>query len=357
MAKKKRRRGPDDRCRQRRSEPAGSGLPSFPDRRAMEGVMQQLVARLQGEADQDTPLGQAQALLYRAFNEPDEQRRVRLAKDALETCADCADAHVLLAEHATSRREALRLYEQGVAAGERALGAEAFQRDVGHFWSLLETRPYLRARLGLAHALWAAGRRAESVQHLQDMLRLNRNDNQGVRYTLAGFLLFLDRDDDLAWLLQQYDEASAAWAYTKALLAFRQQGDTPEARQLLTEARQTNQHVPAYLLGEKYPPAERPGSYSPGDESEALNYLGSFLAGWRSTPAAIVWLRHTLKTTVSGGEDRRNAAENRLPSEADAELRRVSSGRTSRGSRGTETVTPREYALEPEGQPCPCPKA
>lgn len=257
--------------------------------------MHQLVARLQGEADEDTPLGKAQALMYRAFEEPDEQRRVRLANDALEICADCADAYVLLAEHATSRRKALGLYEHGLAAGDRALGPEVFQQEVGHFWGLLETRPYMRARLGLAHALWTAGRRAEAVQHLQEMLRLNPHDNQGVRYTLAGFLLFLDRDDDLAGLLQQYDEASAAWAYTKALLAFRQQGDTPEARQFLTEALKTNRHVPAYLLGEKYPPNERPGYYTPGDESEALNYLGSFLAGWKSTPGAIAWLRRTVK--------------------------------------------------------------
>jgi hypothetical protein len=176
--------------------------------------MQQVVAGPQGQAQQDTPLAKAQALMYRAFEEPDEQRRVRLAKDALGICPDCADAYVLLAEHATSRKEALRLYEQGVAAGERALGAEAFERDVGHFWGLLETRPYMRARLGLAHALWTAACREEAVRHLQDMLRLNPGDNQGVRYTLAGFLLSLDRDDDLGRLLQQYpDEGSAAWAW------------------------------------------------------------------------------------------------------------------------------------------------
>jgi hypothetical protein len=77
----------------------------------MEGVMQQ--------AQQDTPLAKAQALLYRAFEEPDEQKRIQLAKDALSICPDCADAYVLLAEHATSRKEALRLYEQGVAAGRK----------------------------------------------------------------------------------------------------------------------------------------------------------------------------------------------------------------------------------------------
>ena len=153
----------------------------------------------------------------------------------------------------------------------------------------------MRARLGLAHSLWTAGRRDEAVRHLQDMLRLNPGDNQGVRYTLAGFLLFLDRDDDLDQLLRQYpDEGSAAWAYTKALLAFRRHGDTPEARRLLKEARKTNKHVPAYLLGEKFPPTEPPGSYSPGDESEALDYIGGFLAGWKSTPGAVAWLRENV---------------------------------------------------------------
>src|ERR1022692_1849814 len=108
MAKKKRK--PDDEKSKRRHQ-----LPAdLPDRRAMEGMMQQVVAGLQGQANQDTPLGKAQAIMYRAFEEPDEQRQVQLAKDALEICPDCADAHVLLAEHATSRKEALHLYEQGV---------------------------------------------------------------------------------------------------------------------------------------------------------------------------------------------------------------------------------------------------
>jgi hypothetical protein len=76
MPRKKREpggRGP----KRRRPEPPPERLP---DRRAMEGVLQQLVAGLQGHADQDTPLAKAQALMYPAFEEPDEQRRLRLAK-------------------------------------------------------------------------------------------------------------------------------------------------------------------------------------------------------------------------------------------------------------------------------------
>ena len=303
-----------DRWPKRSREPSKRGpnkgrkepLPGvLPDRRVMEGVVRQFVTGLQGQAGQTTPLGQAQELMYRAFDEPNEKVRIQLAKEALAICRDCADAHVLLAEHAKSRKDALSYYEQGVAAGERALGA-AFQRDAGHFWGVLETRPYMRARLGLAHSLWIAGRREEAIQHFQDMLRLNPNDNQGIRYPLASFLLFLDRDDDLARLLHQYmGDGSAEWAYTDALLIFRLQGDSIKARQLLKQARKTNKHVPAYLLGEKNFPPEQPSYVSRGDESEAVSYAGAFLVGWKSTPGAIAWLRENGPKKKKGKARRR----------------------------------------------------
>jgi hypothetical protein len=276
--------------RRRRPTPPPADDSDLPDPRAIEGQMRRLLGGPGGEGD--SPLDRAQALIYQAFAEDDPKRRVRRAKEALAVSPDCADAYVLLAENARSRKEALALYEQAVAAGERALGRKAFEELAGHFWGFHETRPYMRARLGLANALWTSGRRDEAAAHLQEMLRLNPNDNQGVRYTLAGYLLALDRDDDLRHLLGQYpEEGSATWAYTKALLTFRGQGDTADARRLLKAARKANKHVPEYLLGRKYPPAEPPGYYSPGDESDALHYIGGFLAAWKATPGAIAWLR------------------------------------------------------------------
>jgi tetratricopeptide (TPR) repeat protein len=292
----------------------------FPHPRALESVMRQFVAGLQTGGP---PLAQAQELTDAAYEERDDERRLQLAKQALRISPDCADAHVLMAELAPTRRQALEHYQQAVAAGERAVGPRAFQEDAGHFWGILETRPYMRARLGLAHALWVTAQRDEAIRHLQDMLRLNPNDNQGVRYTLAGFLLFLDRDDELVRLLARYpNEKSAAWDYTKALLAFRQHGDMPEARELLAQAIKTNQHVPDYLLGTKFPPAAPPDYYSPGHESEAWEYISGFLAAWKSTPGAIAWLRANivkpkskLKTKPPTGAQKKSLRK--LPQEED----------------------------------------
>lgn len=296
MAKKRRRLPKRILKRPTKPIPMEKPVHELPDRRAMEGVMRGLLGGLVGPRE-ETPLSKAQDLMYEAFESHDPMERVELAKKALELCPDCADAYVLLAEHTKNRKEALDLFEKGVAAGERALGPEAFRDDVGHFWGLIETRPYMRAREGLASTLWTMGRRDEAIGHLQDMLRLNPNDNQGVRDTLAGWLLAEERDEELARLFEQYDEETTHWAYSKALVAFRQHGDTPESRRLLQRARKANQHVPAYLLGQKPLPLERPGWYSPGDRNEAIFYAGGALSGWKETPGATAWLKATEPTT------------------------------------------------------------
>ncbi len=118
-----------------------------------------------------TPLEQAQEVIYEALATTGA-RQMALARKALTISPDCADAYVLLAEAATDPQQARQLYEQGVAAGERALGAEAFTRDLGHFWGLVETRPYMRAREGLAEVLWHLGERATAIEHAQALLRL-----------------------------------------------------------------------------------------------------------------------------------------------------------------------------------------
>ena len=107
--------------------------------------MREFAGKMFGGPAAETPLGQAQDLMYKAFEIADIQERIKLAKRAIELSPDCADAYVVLAENAAHRKEALEFYEKGVAAGERALGPKAFQEDVGHFWGLLETRPYMRA--------------------------------------------------------------------------------------------------------------------------------------------------------------------------------------------------------------------
>jgi len=290
--------------------------PAVPDRRAMEQVMSDLhrlmdeqtfdsleevqqfmsqtLARSAGRVPRQaarTPLQEAQDLIYEAWEArgPD---RVTLARKALQVSPDCADAYVLLAEETgRSLAEARDLYAQGVAAGERALGERTFREDAGHFWGIISTRPYMRARAGLAQCLWEMGQREAAVDHFQDMLRLNPHDNQGLRFLFANWLLHLGRDDELAKLLDDYPEdATAAWAYTWALWSFRQRGDSPEPRRRLKTALKQNPYVPDYLLSRKRLPRWLPDMIGFGDESEAVDYAAGAIEIWKRTPGALDWL-------------------------------------------------------------------
>ena len=150
MARKK--PNPEGEKPKRRGRPKPpADVPDLPDPRLLEGEMRRIVGGFRGPApDENTSRDKAQVLLEQAYQEPDEARRVELADAALAAWPDCADAYVLLAEHASNRKAAAVLYEKGVAAGERAIGPEMFRQAEGHFWGVLETRPYMRARLGLA---------------------------------------------------------------------------------------------------------------------------------------------------------------------------------------------------------------
>jgi tetratricopeptide (TPR) repeat protein len=246
------------------------------------------------EAPPDPALDRAQELVYDAWDSADPRRKMALAKEALKISPLCADAYVILAQHAARSDQQLELWRAGVEAGKAALGA-AFDSYVGHFWGFLETRPYMRARYGLASALWERGARAEAIDHLRDMLRLCPGDNLGVRYVLSAWLIEAGRDDDLDALFKTYrGDGDAGWSWTAALAAFRRGGDSAKSRAALDRAARANGHVAAYLLGTKRLPKSLPPFVSPGDEDEAVDYAARCTAGWRNTPGAIEWLRGRL---------------------------------------------------------------
>ena len=164
-------------------------------------------------------------------------------------------------------------------------GGESPGQYAGHFWGMLETRPYMRARLGLAQCLWSLRRREQAIGHCRELLRLNPNDNQGVRYVLSSYLCEVGQDDEWRQLLSQYpDDASAEWHFGRALLAYRGEGDTDDSRSLLRAAHEANPFVADYLVGNQTLPADPPGYVALGEDSEAHSYAGAFLPGWRSTP-------------------------------------------------------------------------
>ncbi len=243
------------------------------------------------QAGTASALERAEEMVERAI-EARGRRRIQLARKAAEISPDCADAYTLLAEEAYAPEEAIALYRNAVSAGERSIGPEIMQNEVGRFWGLAVTRPYMRALFGLGQCLEALDRLDEATQIYRDLLRLNPNDNQGVRWSLLPLLLQTGDETEAGTLLQQFaEDASALWQYGWALWLFRAEGDSPASRARLQSARRANRFVSDYLSGKSALPDELPDSYSIGDKEEAMLCADALLAVWRATPGAEPWLR------------------------------------------------------------------
>ena len=237
-------------------------------------------------------LEEAQDLIYKAMDYQDYRVRERLARMALELSPDCADAWNLLAEDvAATEEEALEFYRKGIEAGARALGPE-LAAGRGHLWGNVKARPYMRARKGEADMLDELGRRAEAERTYYELLELNKNDNQGVRYVLLAFhaeKLEFDRMDALINGGGYPDDCAAEWVYSKALAAYAL--GKPGASLCLQAALAANPHVPDYLLTGKKPPLQDPDSVTVGGRDEAWMCAQVFRRAWEKTPGALPWLK------------------------------------------------------------------
>jgi len=265
------------------------------DRRLIERDLDQLSIEFEEDTSyHNSPLHQTQEVMYDAWETEDMKKRIKLAKKALKICPDCADAYNLLAdEEASTREQAIELYRQGVEAGKRALGDDFFKdpENIGHFWGILETRPYMRSMQGLANLLWEKGETDQAFFYFSELLRLNPGDNQGIRFTLLEFFFDTGRVNEIPKLLDNYsDSSNVDWCYTRLLLELGEHGGSRHAMNLLTKALDSNLYVPDLLTGKKKIPCIDHTYITIGGKDEAEDYARRFIRFWRRTTGALDWL-------------------------------------------------------------------
>jgi tetratricopeptide (TPR) repeat protein len=256
------------------------------------GSILRLMERMMGGAAKGKG-HEAQDLVYDAWEAADADETFELLTRAVKLDPTNVDAWLgVMVFESLEGEEQIEFLRRLVAMGEKNLGKKAFTTDKGHFWGILETRPYMRARSQLALCLMEAGRLEESIAEHEAMLELNPNDNQGVRYGLLSLYLALKRLDAVDRLFQEYDEREIstvfAWGYVLERFLT---GDAAGAADALERARKQNPRAQAYFLGHRRPPKQVPGSYSPGSKEEAVIAWDLLKHAWKRHPEAQSWLR------------------------------------------------------------------
>jgi tetratricopeptide (TPR) repeat protein len=259
------------------------------------GEINDFLQNMQGQSLNDLPertdkKGRSQDLVFEAYEQPVSKGK-KLVKQALELDPNNADAYNYLASIEKNIEGAIKMFEKAIKAGEKTLGKKFFKEEKGFFWGMIETRPYMRAKAGLADCLYAKNEVDKAIEIYEEMLELNPNDNQGIRYLLSTLLL---SKNDLTkfqlFIKNSEEEDCAAWNYNNALYHFKKSGQTAKSNKELLKAYKSNEYVIDYMLGVKKMPDEQPQYIGRGDENEAISYVNGAWSVWDKTAEALDWL-------------------------------------------------------------------
>lgn len=234
---------------------------------------------------------EAQDIVYDAWESDSPAQRKRLAWKALELDPNCADAYCVLAEAYKSYRKKNEYYTKGIEIFRKKYGPKYFSENKGDFWGLLETRPFMRLSAGYGQLLWDKEKKDEAIKIYEELLQLNPNDNQGLRYILINWLIDRDQLDKAAGLLKEYQEENAFMLFSTLLLSIKQQEPDTKILEKYIEATKVNPYIVKYLLKESELPEYLPAYFGIGDEDEAITYCVYSLFLWRKDQNAIKKLK------------------------------------------------------------------
>ncbi|TFK33085.1 hypothetical protein BDQ12DRAFT_716026 [Crucibulum laeve] len=203
------------------------------------------------------------------------------------------DACILLAMNCGTESQALLILEQTERKGRRLLrqhlGEDCFHDDspyVGHFWSELSTRPYMRVLDALVRLYLKQKQYPKCIDSMIEMLRLCPGDNFINRAWLGPNLIRIGRYSDALFFAQsrlrengktpinggitfsiprsgllssekennilnysKYFPGGISLMYTAALASFKLWGDCPSAQQYLKMSVTLSPHVMMRVLG------------------------------------------------------------------------------------------------------------
>ncbi len=115
-----------------------------------------------------------------------------------------------------------------------------FKNGKGDFWLIFETRPYMRARFENMRALIRLGRMGKAIREGEDLLKLCKGDNLGVRYTLMHLYAYMEDVRGAAGLSKRYGGREDAQMMLPLCVLYYKQEDLRNAEEILLRITEQN---------------------------------------------------------------------------------------------------------------------
>ena len=227
---------------------------------------------------ENTPLDDAFEILDKAYSANTKSKALKLAKKAYEKSNDCFDAILFQVELEDDPIKAQNLLNNGLNNEKKRLEKEGFfkENNIGHFYGIYETRPFIKGLSYKADMLVDNKKIDEAVRTLEEIIRLNDNDNTGARTKLLSLYAYLKDEEKLLNLYNKYKKDKSLGMYLPPFYYYLFKGDEQNAKKYLKLANKSNKNYIKLFKGtikEKEDSNIFDGTYSPGKVSEVLNFM------------------------------------------------------------------------------------
>ena len=241
----------------------------FENEEQMEKEMQKFIQNLNNNEIEfeEEPRFQSDDLLEEAYNATSKTKAIKLAKQALEIYPDNIDAECFIAEFEENQIKKLSKMEAIIEKAKKILEKDNMfeQENMGHFWGMIETRPYMRARNRKITILMDLGRYTEAIKECEK-------------------------------LYKKFNEYSAFMLFPMVIMYFKK-GEYKKSKKILKDVQEVNSHIIKILKNDiaMLENSEDIEYYAPGSIEEASIIITDLLYLLGSVPSFITFMNLELK--------------------------------------------------------------
>lgn len=122
-------------------------------------------------------------------------------------------------------------------------------KNIGHYYGICKTRPYMRTRNLYTRTLIELGRYKEALEHCKEMEKLSKNDNLGVRFTLIGLNTMFEEFDKVQEIYNYYGDDRLFMSLPLAI-SYYNKADYRKCKSLLKKIDSYNHYIIDYITNE-----------------------------------------------------------------------------------------------------------
>ena len=180
-----------------------------------------------------------------------------------------------------------------------------FKEDVGAFWDVLETRPYMRVCYAYFETLIVCGMMRRAIDEGQRLLELCENDNLGVRYQLMHLYVFMEDEMHALALHKQFDSYEETQMLLPLAVLYYKLNQFDKAEDYIKRLAKANKDTKKFLRAaahdelDDYIDALNPYDYQPFTIEELLDELMHTSYLFDSVPYFFAWASKILAAKTS----------------------------------------------------------